>query len=294
MSLPAAFDVDDLLWTNFRVTRSGRAFSPWDSAPISTAFTIATAVSQAVNSQAEEDLAEPDSGDSNNINPPFLAPDNTPLNPTKTPSRRTRDKAGSKLRRHNARQAEKLSGPPSSSLNSAPRRQDGLDCATTAPNFPGFTLGKYLGPDARPILDGTGKVFAVHAGRPDDPNWMRDVHDPAVKAMEEARAQCKVSEERSYHRRGNWPPLSAGDSHGGGQLQPACSIGHRDFANLAFGWCAITALGDYDFTKGGHVPARDHNPYAQRRDIPLEHRYRTQRASVLLHPVHGGGDLSLD
>ncbi|KAJ7711681.1 hypothetical protein B0H16DRAFT_1744967 [Mycena metata] len=32
-----------------------------------------------------------------------------------------------------------------------------------------------------------------------------------------------------------------------------CSLGHRDFANLAFGWCAITALGDFDYTKGGHL-----------------------------------------
>jgi len=28
---------------------------------------------------------------------------------------------------------------------------------------------------------------------------------------------------------------------------------HVDFANLPFGYCAITALGQYDFTKGGHL-----------------------------------------
>ncbi|KAK7020694.1 hypothetical protein VNI00_017636 [Paramarasmius palmivorus] len=28
---------------------------------------------------------------------------------------------------------------------------------------------------------------------------------------------------------------------------------HRDIKNLAFGWCAITALGDYDWTLGGHL-----------------------------------------
>ncbi len=28
---------------------------------------------------------------------------------------------------------------------------------------------------------------------------------------------------------------------------------HLDFANLPFGFCAITALGDYDPTKGGHL-----------------------------------------
>jgi hypothetical protein len=28
---------------------------------------------------------------------------------------------------------------------------------------------------------------------------------------------------------------------------------HRDSKNLAFGWCAVTALGDFDWTKGGHL-----------------------------------------
>ena len=28
---------------------------------------------------------------------------------------------------------------------------------------------------------------------------------------------------------------------------------HRDVLNLAFGWCAIQALGDFDATKGGHL-----------------------------------------
>ncbi|PPQ82213.1 hypothetical protein CVT26_009203 [Gymnopilus dilepis] len=28
---------------------------------------------------------------------------------------------------------------------------------------------------------------------------------------------------------------------------------HADYGNLAFGWCCITALGDFDYTKGGHL-----------------------------------------
>lgn len=28
---------------------------------------------------------------------------------------------------------------------------------------------------------------------------------------------------------------------------------HLDFANLPYGWCSITALGSYDYTKGGHL-----------------------------------------
>ncbi|KAF9471525.1 hypothetical protein BDN70DRAFT_819895, partial [Pholiota conissans] len=28
---------------------------------------------------------------------------------------------------------------------------------------------------------------------------------------------------------------------------------HQDFANLSFGWCGITALGDFDLKEGGHL-----------------------------------------
>ncbi|KAJ7271608.1 hypothetical protein C8J57DRAFT_1435286 [Mycena rebaudengoi] len=32
-----------------------------------------------------------------------------------------------------------------------------------------------------------------------------------------------------------------------------CALGHRDFANLAFGWCSIMALGYFNYTKGRHL-----------------------------------------
>lgn len=31
------------------------------------------------------------------------------------------------------------------------------------------------------------------------------------------------------------------------------TVPHLDFANLAWGWCSITALGDFDPDKGGHL-----------------------------------------
>ncbi|RPD55071.1 hypothetical protein L227DRAFT_510691, partial [Lentinus tigrinus ALCF2SS1-6] len=31
------------------------------------------------------------------------------------------------------------------------------------------------------------------------------------------------------------------------------TYGHRDHQNIPFGWCCVTALGDFDDTKGGHV-----------------------------------------
>jgi hypothetical protein len=59
---------------------------------------------------------------------------------------------------------------------------------------------------------------------PDDPNFMRDVHDPAVAAMEAALRDCCVSEERCSHRRGNFPQLTEGDSMGGGQKRPGALV----------------------------------------------------------------------
>jgi hypothetical protein len=32
-----------------------------------------------------------------------------------------------------------------------------------------------------------------------------------------------------------------------------CAFGHHDFANLTYEWCAITALGTFHYTKGGHL-----------------------------------------
>ncbi|KAJ6453620.1 hypothetical protein C8R47DRAFT_1181241 [Mycena vitilis] len=78
--------------------------------------------------------------------------------------------------------------------------------------------------EARPIVDSNGRVVAVFGGMPDDPNFMADVHDPAVEAMEEARARASISEERQSHRRGVFSQLTAGCSFGGGQVQPGTLV----------------------------------------------------------------------
>ncbi|KAJ7744929.1 hypothetical protein B0H16DRAFT_1727129 [Mycena metata] len=389
---PGRLNVLDVLDTNFRMTRSGRAFSPWDSEAItSPAFDIASAVLQAVDVAADEGLAEPDATDDEatddidlDIDLPqedpstpdaFNVPDasnafiNASTSATTAPtSRKARAKRGSKLCRASARQSASVkrhidllppSRRPQHIKKASPAvktrfdimkervaatgwiglRDEGKSKQEEAVGFEeaGWTHAARIlrsqpkvACKARPILDAAGRVFALSGGHPDDPNWMRDVHDPAVAAMDAARAQCKVSEARTYHWRGNFPPLTAGDSYGGGQTQPGalvngvinaavlcalvsnvvfirlagfatglftnwspklyeyyatrmrrfyrrythfhqpflnsiwsactfnlgpqtCCLGHRDFGNLAFGWCAITALGDYDYTKGGHL-----------------------------------------
>ncbi|KAJ7211882.1 hypothetical protein B0H12DRAFT_965733, partial [Mycena haematopus] len=73
---------------------------------------------------------------------------------------------------------------------------------------------------ARPIVDSNGTVCAVYGGMPDDDDFMLTVHDPAVAAMEDARAKASLNNEACHHRRGDYAQLSGGDSFGGGQTQP--------------------------------------------------------------------------
>lgn len=38
-----------------------------------------------------------------------------------------------------------------------------------------------------------------------------------------------------------------------------CTIPHKDYKNLSWGWCAVTSLGDYDPERGGHLILWDFN-----------------------------------
>ena len=33
----------------------------------------------------------------------------------------------------------------------------------------------------------------------------------------------------------------------------ACTVPHKDYKTLSFGWCSITSLGEFDATRGGHL-----------------------------------------
>lgn len=46
-------------------------------------------------------------------------------------------------------------------------------------------------------------------------------------------------------------------SYNGDKNKRASAYMHRDSANLAYGWCAIQALGDFDHTQGGHLALRE-------------------------------------
>lgn len=71
------------------------------------------------------------------------------------------------------------------------------------------------------ILDSKGRIVAVLVGRPTgDPTWDQ-VNISAANKFEEARGQLKLSANQKVHRRGRFPALASGISHGGGQLKPS-------------------------------------------------------------------------
>ncbi|KAH9846597.1 hypothetical protein C2E23DRAFT_743690, partial [Lenzites betulinus] len=179
----------------------------------------------------------------------------------------------------------------------------------------------------RPILDKTGRVFAILAGHPRDPAWPQ-VNEELQKIFELSRDAYSASASQLVHRRGQFCAVNCGISYGGGQrrvsnlahsapnqatlnsmlrqkavrrianfgnsvlrlfaprmyeyysstLSAICNrdlglwrnfdqsvfscatfnLGpktvthvHTDHLNIPCGWCCITALGNYDPTRGG-------------------------------------------
>ncbi|KAJ7150172.1 hypothetical protein C8R43DRAFT_887525, partial [Mycena crocata] len=75
--------------------------------------------------------------------------------------------------------------------------------------------------DPKLILDSEGRIIAILLGTPDDPDW-DDVVDDAFHELKRARryAERHGLWSPSSHRRGNYFPITAGASFGGGQRRP--------------------------------------------------------------------------
>ncbi|KAI0628282.1 hypothetical protein C8Q77DRAFT_1068206, partial [Trametes polyzona] len=185
-----------------------------------------------------------------------------------------------------------------------------------------------------PLLDASGRVFAVLVGQPRDTRGWAMVNSEVQREFDEARASCDFKP--ASHRRGEYPLLNMGISYGGGQtrasnlsqpgkhrqaterllanhsvqrlagfqsaalklfaprlhqyyaemLRTLCNhdpdlrpnfersvfaaasanlgprvvtYAHTDHLNLPSGWCAITAIGDFNPKQGGHLLLWDLN-----------------------------------
>ncbi|PPR02782.1 hypothetical protein CVT26_009393 [Gymnopilus dilepis] len=191
---------------------------------------------------------------------------------------------------------------------------------------------EYVGWDGmirRSVTDAKGRNVAFLAGQPKAEEWPL-LMQSAAEALEIRRPRLSIPKEEQNHRRGTFPAVRCGVSHGGGSTRPgnltnnkentavveelcgmecfkrlagfatsvmaanvpklyhyyverlgelhakhpgirrlfpssvfaaasfnfgprtACRK-HKDFANLPFGLCAVTALGNFDPRKGGHL-----------------------------------------
>ncbi|KAF7288421.1 hypothetical protein HMN09_01394600 [Mycena chlorophos] len=191
----------------------------------------------------------------------------------------------------------------------------------------GFQLIKWNGINGMPLLDSSGRIFAVLAGRPNTVAYALVIQQAFAVVVAAAAARAASGTPVAAHRRGLYAAVTVGLSYGQGQTAP-CVLGseypelaeqltnhdafqeiasfgssmlafwaprlyqyyrrynakldeklhqprpfarsvfsaatfnlgpwvwtfkHRDVLNLPFGWCAITALGNFDPTKGGHL-----------------------------------------
>ncbi|KAJ7159362.1 hypothetical protein C8R43DRAFT_882012 [Mycena crocata] len=84
----------------------------------------------------------------------------------------------------------------------------------------GYSLVQWDGYEARPLVDKSGRIFAVLAGQPRDPTYATAVARVFATVMQEG-ADARFSYEMRHHRRGLFAAINVGLSYGKGQTAPA-------------------------------------------------------------------------
>ncbi|KAJ6533828.1 hypothetical protein DFH09DRAFT_1250058 [Mycena vulgaris] len=134
----------------------------------------------------------------------------------------------------------------------------------------------------RPLVDSHGRILAVLAGQPRHDTY-HEAAQRAFRAIRDAGNAARFPASMRRHRCGLFAAINP-RLHCGGRYR-ACDVKlrknhpdlrrpfahsvffcaafnfgrnvwtfkHRDVLNLAFGWCAVQALGDFDPKKGGHL-----------------------------------------
>jgi hypothetical protein len=77
-----------------------------------------------------------------------------------------------------------------------------------------------------PIVDSEGRVIGLLAGRPQCAEDWDALCKEAADAIEEARSRCVFADKQVDHRRGAFPAVPVGISHGNGtQVSPVrCTL----------------------------------------------------------------------
>ena len=77
-----------------------------------------------------------------------------------------------------------------------------------------------------PFVDREGRVFAVAGGKPANTREWDRMSSRITHKIKVIREEVKFSPKQLLHRRGTYPTLRAGISHGGGQRVRTSFLGH--------------------------------------------------------------------
>ena|SRR5580704_9926511 len=73
---------------------------------------------------------------------------------------------------------------------------------------------------SKQLVDSQGRIYAVLAGRPDDPTYVKAAEE-TFQALAEEATKANFATKECNHKRGCFPAVSVGLSYGQGQLKPA-------------------------------------------------------------------------
>ncbi|KAJ7082459.1 hypothetical protein B0H15DRAFT_803272 [Mycena belliarum] len=240
-----------MLWLpQERKTRSGARFSPLvpaaATALVSSTFDLAPLIHEALarEQDALDDIHDPlpapsmddvDDVDGGATSPSLADLDDVhetppPASPRKSPRLQDiprRSNLHRNAKRRDKRRISPLQRGAYSAKTDTPAekklaRQEGRTLADFLAM--GFTLVRWNGRDARPIVDSHGRIIAVLAGRPNDPTYDAAASEAfATLAAEAARPNFPL---HMHHRRGAFPAVNAGIFYGQGTDRP-CLLNNK-------------------------------------------------------------------
>ena len=66
--------------------------------------------------------------------------------------------------------------------------------------------------------------------------------------------KARLAELEQWDQKLQWPFKNTAFSAMTFNFGPnVCTVPHKDFKNLSWGWCSVTSLGEFDPSKGGHL-----------------------------------------
>lgn len=132
-------------------------------------------------------------------------------------------------------------------------------CLTFPPDF-FFIFMLFSNPV--PFVDAHGRLFLVLAGRPTDNSYTKACED-AYELLETTAQEGSFTPQNLSHRRGDYPVINVGVTHGMGTLRPTYLDlkGNTEVVERVLGSKAFQRLASYGSGKSLYTPACTHGPH---------------------------------